>query len=343
MKCSSYLFVQRLGLYTCGMMFVTSLLVGCTSSTAQGETYTVTTTTIAETITPLLPTITATVVTPTITLAPTHVLLPAPTHTPFLQTLIPTQLPTLTPAPTLTEQQEGLLIQELMATNGGCQLPCWWGLKLGDTMSSVGETFASWGATPWHVTTSGDEVGYINLGYNEPNSSVDPVHIFLQFYAIEGTVQYIKVSGSHESRQFGEQEFIRDWEKYFLSATLQKYGIPSLVYLRPGNRLETGPSNYTLLLYYPDLGINVSYNFLGTYLGNGIDEICFVLENVFLIQLYLYNPEFAESWPIPQLLGLGSEDDIWLIESLLEMDRATFYETYQDPNNAGADCVRVSR
>lgn len=341
MRHLNHLFLKRWVLYSCSLVFITWLLVGCIALQEPSETFTPPTTSTTETPSIVLPTATVTVVTPTNTPVPTQTPLPSLTNTPLPLTLTPTLLPTFTPVPTLTYEEEGELLQGLMATNGGCDLPCWWGIRLGDTLTSVGKTFIQRGAAPWRVTTSRDKIGYIDLGYYDINTGFDSINTFMQFYAIEGIVQYIKISGSHESLQSGLEEFIRDWEKYHLPTILQMYGTPSLAYLRPGNPMETGPSDYTLLLYYSGLGINISYNFRGAQLGNGIDEVCFTLENVRYIQVYLYNPEFAENWPIPQLLGLGHEGDIWLIENELGMDLDTFYETYRDVNNLG--CVQVTR
>lgn len=51
------------------------------------------------------------------------------TQTPVL-TDSPTQMPTLTwtPLPTMSVQQVNEKIKELLSTNGGCELPCWWGI-----------------------------------------------------------------------------------------------------------------------------------------------------------------------------------------------------------------------
>jgi hypothetical protein len=53
---------------------------------------------------------------------------PPPTETPTLQ---PTS--TWTPLPTLSEPQARAKIKDLLDTNNGCKLPCWWGITPNET------------------------------------------------------------------------------------------------------------------------------------------------------------------------------------------------------------------
>lgn len=338
MKQFNYSLVQRLILYSCGLLLAIWLLIGCNPVQESVKVDSVTAIVLTNTSVPQ----TVVLLAESATIVSTSTPLPFPSRTNTLPPPTPTsvQLPTPTPKPTLTKDEEGLFVQELMSTNGGCQLPCWWGINLGNTLTSVGNMFLNWGVGPWRVTNSSDETGYIDLGYYEPTISFDSISVFLQFYALDGIVRYIKVSGSREFEQFGEQEYVRDWEKYSLSSLLQTHGKPSQGYLRPGNVADPGPTNYTLLLYYPHLGINVAYTLRANRLTDEIDEVCFALENVILLQLALYDPEFAENWPAAQLLGLGSDYEAWEIENQIGMDLDTFYQTYQDFNNLG--CIQIT-
>lgn len=56
------------------------------------------------------------------------------TRTPS-STSTPSPTPTLTwtPLPTLSAQQSQVKINELLETNGGCELPCWWGITPNET------------------------------------------------------------------------------------------------------------------------------------------------------------------------------------------------------------------
>ena len=70
--------------------------------------------------------------TPTPTLAPT--LTPTVTNT-----LLPTKTPSptvaqsWTPPPKLSQEEANELLLELYETNGGCEMPCWWGIVPGET------------------------------------------------------------------------------------------------------------------------------------------------------------------------------------------------------------------
>lgn len=78
--------------------------------------------------------------TPSSTRTATLTATPKPTHTATLRptaTVQPTEtatpLTSLPPLPTIPPDQRGEKYDELMTTNNGCQLPCWWGLKMGSS------------------------------------------------------------------------------------------------------------------------------------------------------------------------------------------------------------------
>ena len=71
----------------------------------------------------------------TITLAPTITPRPLISETSTLSPM-PSNTPTLIPLPTLSQNEAGPKIHELMANNNGCQLPCLWGIVPGTTSLS---------------------------------------------------------------------------------------------------------------------------------------------------------------------------------------------------------------
>ena len=65
---------------------------------------------------------------PSVTLTPTKYRTASQTTSPR-----PTKIPTLKPLPTLTTQEALLKVEDLFLHNGGCELPCWWGITPGET------------------------------------------------------------------------------------------------------------------------------------------------------------------------------------------------------------------
>jgi hypothetical protein len=81
--------------------------------------------------------------TPTLTITPTP-RTPYPTSTPYV---------TLIPLPTVVNKEAYL--HELMQTNGGCQLPCFWGIIPGETSYLVADQFLT------SFATKKDVYGYL--------------------------------------------------------------------------------------------------------------------------------------------------------------------------------------
>ena len=54
-------------------------------------------------------------------------------------TQTPTAPPTFTPLPTLNPEEEQATVLTLLESNGGCALPCWWGITPGTTTKSDAE------------------------------------------------------------------------------------------------------------------------------------------------------------------------------------------------------------
>lgn len=325
------------------IIFMTS----CTTSDRYPAQVETTVTTVTPTASTTLTAIDQTTV--TVTLIPTE------SNTPFLSTALPS--PTQTPVlispliPTLSIEQQamlearGQLIQELMQNNGNCQLPCWWGVKLGDSLATIEEKFADRGISIQHAPsglTNSDEQVYVSLGYYNTITLGDDTSITVDFYAINDVTQFINVLGERPLRQYGQEEFIRDWEKYALDSVLQQYGKPSYVYLIPQNIADPGSPNFVLILYYPDLGFKFSYQLYDTMKT----EFCLALDNMRQIELSLYNPEFADVWAnylLPPVLNPEAEDyfEQWAWEAQTKTDLDTFYETYKD--SANPKCIQVDQ
>lgn len=308
------------------------------------------TTTSGVTEIPVIATTTPTVVV-TMTSEPTAAVNTIPTVTP---TINPFMTPTIVPVPTLTTTEEELLYQNLMATNGGCELPCWWGIKLGDSLESVSQTFIAFGV-PWLEVGSSwkvdsDQMGTFSAGYADYSEdeqhrtvAVYRLGVNVEFHELDSSIEYIYVDVDRVKFEESQQEFIRDWEQYYLSSFLQRFGKPTQVYFRirsVGDLMLT--PEFSVSLLYRVQGLAVTYHIRGVWLDEKYTqaEVCLDIENASSLELSLFNPDGFDRWgyqfaPFHDELY---EALTWEAEWGVALD--TFYETYEHPENL--NCLVLS-
>jgi hypothetical protein len=168
-------------------------------------------------------------------------------------TFLPTNMPTLT-----TGEQD-IYVRELLKTNAGCQLPCWWGITPGKTSwndtedflrylaATIGQTKLETGVK-LHWAILQDNLSYIDQG-------------FLEREVREGIMETFFVGGNHSSTQ-NQMDFESMWESYSPKQVLRTYGVPSRVLLSaPGGTGlgDTGNNGYILWIFYDHLGFLIRY------------------------------------------------------------------------------------
>lgn len=325
------------------LLFVGIFIVGCTSS--QG---TITQTNPPMTVIPTiigsatisLPTASAVTNTPvaTSTIIMTSTKSPLPSSPPIA---------TATSVPTLTFAEGEMLIQELMATNEECQLPCWWGIHIGDPLENVGQKFNDFGMRGWNTRTSnlgdGSLMGSITTGYYDEAEHLLYLGVSINFHVNNDNVDYMRIAVSRPSSERGEPEFARDWQNYFLTSILQDYGKPTQVYLRLRSISDPTPAPiYSLSLLYLEQGISITYNLEGVWLDNNQlrAEFCSDMENTNPLEISLFNPQHFEEWSayFPPYDDELFAQSTW--EARTDMDLDTFYQTFQDLGDR--ECIEVT-
>lgn len=84
----------------------------------------------------------------------------------LITTTSPNPTPTFTPVATLSIEQEGTLLSSLLANNGGCELPCWWGITPGLTgVVEARDFFVLQGVDDWVESFDGT---YALIGFGYP-------------------------------------------------------------------------------------------------------------------------------------------------------------------------------
>ncbi len=236
------------------MMLVT--LIGCTISQSDGQgnevampgislTFTMTVIPISQSATsaPLLaPTQTASVIsTPAVTPSRTTTITPSPSA---MLTATFTPAPTLTPLPTIPLRQHGQVYADLMSSNGGCVLPCWWGFELGVTpLDEIRQFYAAFGT---YIT---EQVG--RNGISELDATfVDP--------QIENGEQVVHSFVGQDGVVITAQIHAHD-PSYRIEPLLQQLGPPSEVWMWTIPEPYQGILIARFYLYFPEHGVFILY------------------------------------------------------------------------------------
>lgn len=256
-------------------------------------------------------------------------------------TVIPSATSTIISVPTLTNTEADAIFENFMATNGDCDLPCWWGFELGDSLENVNQTFINLGM-PWLAEENSsrvdsDRMGAFNASYYDQNDGyvVARLSVNMQFHELDSSIEYIYIFVNNPRDVPMPPEFFRDWEQYYLSSFLQSYGKPTQVYFRVrsiGDPMD--PPQYSVSLLYVDKGLAITYHVKGTS-----DEVCLDIDNVVALELSLFNPDGLDIWGY-QFAPYNDEGYATLTwEAEIGESLDTFYETYKDSINLG--CIQV--
>ncbi|MEP7136311.1 MAG: hypothetical protein ABI904_15390 [Chloroflexota bacterium] len=160
--------------------------------------------------------------TSTITTISTATLTPAPTYT---LTPVPTTVtlpPSLTPLPTIPFDEIQNKFGILLATNGGCHLPCFWGMTPGETTVAELLQFTKQFTMPgFEMLDTGDGVyTFRYLTKQIKNQTRDPRWV-VQFRTNREKIQSIDLIA--ETAQYN----------FPLSKILSDYGTPEKVFIGP--------------------------------------------------------------------------------------------------------------
>ncbi len=263
---------------------------------------------------------------PISTVTPIPAITKEPTSTPsatLTPTLLPTATFTLTPTrlPTLQADKAIRKAKELLETNNGCALPCFWGITPGITSWDYTNSFLQ---TFSNIESHSSNGGEFYFDINGP--SAIGLHITLS--ADNELVSFIQVSDFDSS-------------SYHLSEFLVQNGKPDQVMLRTW---KNSPSNtdqvpFLIYMYYKTSGMLVAYGY-----GTGTIKSDYINGCVDL------SPS-VEIWGIekPQNIEDAMKVMGWYDSNLLSISDATagaldvdnFYKKFSQSNVD--TCFRTSR
>ena len=299
-----------------GFVLFAALLSSCTQSTRNAIT--------SSSETPLLPASSAT---------PTPSFTPLPTDSP-MPTLTPTVIPTL---PVDAAQVEFL---KFLSDNGGCRLPCFWGMIPGKSsfqeaqvilapLSGISDftAFKSGlgSVTPYFIQGSVEIYTTIDYITNQDNNIVNSIAFNAEAHKPLAQGGYEDV---FDSNFFGEKV-----SAYTLSHVLTEQGVPSSVMIETagGPLTRGGTGGFDILLLYPDQGILVNYK-TQMHLNGANVRGC--PPNAY-VQMELYPPGQPDSF----FEGLKRTD--WAekmigykpLEETTSVSVQEFYDTFREPTD----------
>lgn len=209
-----------------------------------------------------------------------------PTHTPIPDAPTPTVIPlTATPTPlptaTLTNEQIGENLTELMSTNAGCQLPCWWGITPGETpLDLARENLATLGASI--------------VGSSSLSMGVD-WGMFVEFEVSNSIIQTMDIYSGYISGRIDRDKYINGWQPYNLMAVLDRFGLPTRVLVYYPFQADPSSPAYHLLVFYEELGIEIDYTGSVEILGEDHYRACPDMADIWIVHLFLYQSGYVDN------------------------------------------------
>lgn len=267
------------------------------------------------------------IATATVTIMPTFTPMLSTLTTTLSSTLLPTVASTWTPAPTLPSDLALETLLALYNDNGGCELPCWWGITPGET---------SWA----EARTKLAPLGWMS----EPQGKEKTVRYEFVFDVPEmlDTLEYIGPTlGVREGIVVGislNSHWIKPDFDYSLAGLLQAFGLPDEIWVKVVTDTQYEP-HYEMVIFYATRGTLLK--------ASGIIQeqdthlmICpqeFRLDS-FPPALILWDPSARLGYQAVSYSVMGwkatDSPDFHLLEELsADFDRQDFYETYLDPQN----------
>jgi hypothetical protein len=291
-------------------------------------------------------TVTATVVPTRIpTLTPTSTPTPEPTLTPS-----PSPSPTPTSIPSLPPDEARLLFLDLLANNGNCHLPCFWGITPG--VSSFQEAQAK--LTPLgSIAELEFNPGTGEIFVSSVNEESDLTFIYrlvvltqpggdtIRFIGFSGfTVRY-RADGGYDN-VYDSDIFEKQVAFYDLAHVLSENGKPEAVLLQTASRPDQFGNlfDFIVVLLYPNQGIFAVYT---TPMGMSGDYVLGCIKNSKVV-VDLYPSGIISEGDVDSfiaLIGSGWQDRLRHFKSLEEATSMTldeFYETFSKPTDA---CIKT--
>jgi hypothetical protein len=253
---------------------------------------------------------------------PTNKPTSTPSSSPTL-TGTPTQAATRTPtpAPTLPPEEVKAWIEEMLMTNGGCELPCWWGIEPGKTtFTEAIRHFNPYASKISSREQDAETSAGIYFFTNTEGIGLSRF-IYIGFHVHNGIIEKIRVMG------------IQDLNEYKLPNILEKFEIPTEIYVWAYSPLAVSGDQIQPLrvdLFYPDRGILIIYSAEGETKGD-VTQGCIDNGPSYFLWNSMLDLSFTQAM---QEAGFQLDLPPLPVEQALGMSPEMFYQRYKGDNKA---------
>ncbi|RPH74362.1 hypothetical protein EHM76_03690 [bacterium] len=257
----------------------------------------------------------------TATFLPTGI--PASTVTPlpeitFTPLVTPNKLSTTwTPLPTLSDDEAHALLQELLNDNGGCRLPCWWGITPGQTTWQDAQRFLETFTSIHTIRSSASEqIGSAFIPFPQEAGTITHDYIIRN-----GIVQQIRINNYNYA------------PVYNLDNILIDYGKPDEVWISAYYEPRYSTYMVAVAIFYQYDGILIMY-----YDGDVnivSDQIHKYPQKARYPFIYLWSPQLETNFKetAKEFLDLAAWPSFIPLEKASGMTVEKFYEAFKNPDS----------
>ncbi len=256
-----------------------------------------------------------------------------------ISTPIPTP-PTIVLSPTtshlLSSTQKADLIRDLYLNNGGCELPCWWGIMPGrETLQNVYERFSSFG-TFTNNTIDGESLQLISFTTTPPKD----IDLYSQgqwsfnMRIQNGVIESLTTTTVNNS----------SFAIPALDLLLKNFGKPDEIWMMIVPNMVGAPY-YKIILFYPKKGILVGWNGTTHVISETDSNITVLIcpQNMIKeIDMVEYRPPYFHFWSpnenktFAEINAQHLHKELYhlLSDKNSDINTDSFYETYTDSNTS---------
>jgi hypothetical protein len=264
----------------------------------------------------------------TATITPT-----APIASPIITLVLPTSTPDFSAYKTRVAQQDQKRINELLMTNAGCDLPCWWGIKPGLTtpaeadklMKELG-AFGSVLENQEFRLPDGSLARYVGFDRFNSSESID-----IGFGIQNNIIQSIHIERNVTIK---EENIARMyWSAYSLHRIFKKYGKPDRIWVQNYPPIRASDTKHIRMFVFYDVVKFFMIYSLSVPLKDPI-RICPTFEDGQIGRFDLYIISSSQEITLDEYVGgvLDGLEYILPIEEVSGLSVSSFYELILSKN-----------